>query len=228
MDGDLIWESARPTVGGMVAGPDGMGAVHTRIADIRARIVNVGPPLVGGVTGGVSGGIAGGIVSGTAGAVTDASSAFAQLLDSAQSNQLNAYGVTPGAVPANGDMRAPAARQQFATDLLARLGMPQTAENVRALVAWQQAEGTRAAFNPLATTQGSPGASDFNSVGVKNYTSYAQGLDATVTTLRNGRYGEILAALLDGRSASRLASAVEGSPWGTGDGVRRVLAAGSG
>jgi hypothetical protein len=224
MDGNLICEPARPMVGGMVAGPDGMGAVHTRIADIRARIVNVGPPLVGGVTGG----IAGGIVGGTAGAVADAGSSFAQLLDSAQASQLNGYAGTPTAVPANGDMRAPAARQQFASDLLARLGMPQTAENVRALVAWQQAEGTRAAFNPLATTQGSAGANDFNSVGVKNYTSYAQGLDATVTTLRNGRYGEILAALLDGSSASRLASAVERSPWGTGDGVRRVLAAGSG
>jgi hypothetical protein len=224
MDGNLICEPARPMVGGMVAGPDGMGAVHTRIADIRARIVNVGPPLVGGVTGG----IAGGIVGGTAGAVADAGSSFAQLLDSAQASQLNGYAGTPTAVPANGDMRAPAARQQFASDLLARLGMPQTAENVRALVAWQQAEGTRAAFNPLATTQGSAGANDFNSVGVKNYTSYAQGLDATVTTLCNGRYGEILAALLDGSSASRLASAVERSPWGTGDGVRRVLAAGSG
>jgi hypothetical protein len=224
MDGNLICEPARPMVGGMVAGPDGMGAVHTRIADIRARIVNVGPPLVGGVTGG----IAGGIVGGTAGAVADAGSSFAQLLDSAQASQLNGYAGTPTAVPANGDMRAPAARQRFASDLLARLGMPQTAENVRALVAWQQAEGTRAAFNPLATTQGSAGANDFNSVGVKNYTSYAQGLDATVTTLRNGRYGEILAALLDGSSASRLASAVERSPWGTGDGVRRVLAAGSG
>jgi hypothetical protein len=224
MDGNLICEPARPMVGGMVAGPDGMGAVHTRIADIRARIVNVGPPLVGGVTGG----IAGGIVGGASGAVTDAGSSFAQLLDSAQASRLTGYGGTPTAVPANGDMRAPAARQQFATDLLARLGMPQTAENLRALVAWQQAEGTRAAFNPLATTQGSAGANDFNSVGVKNYTSYAQGLDATVTTLRNGRYGEILAALLDGSSASRLASAVERSPWGTGDGVRRVLAAGSG
>jgi hypothetical protein len=184
-----------------------MGAVHTRIADIRARIVNVSSPPVGGVAGGIASGIVGGSSTGQ----TDASSAFSELLASA-------------AVPANGDMRSPATRQQFAVDLLARLGMPQTAENMRAVVAWQQAEGTRAAFNPLATTQGSGGATDFNPVGVKNYTNYAQGLDATVTTLRNGRYGEILAALLDGTSASRVAAAVARSPWGTGDGVSRVLA----
>jgi hypothetical protein len=142
-----------------------------------------------------------------------------------QSGQYD-VGATPASVPVNGDMRSTATRRQFAVDLLARLGMAETTENVRAVMAWQQAEGTRAAFNPLATTQRSSGATDFNSVGVKNYTSYEQGLQATVTTLHNGRYDEILAALRDGSSAERLADAVARSPWGTGDGVSRVLASG--
>jgi hypothetical protein len=189
-----------------------MGSIHARIADIQARINNVGT-------------IAGGVAGGVAGTTTAESRTFSDVL-ATQTGQL-ASGAAPASVPTNGDMRSPAARQQFATDLLARLGMPQTADNMRAVMAWQQAEGTRAAFNPLATTQGSSGASDFNSVGVKNYTSYAQGLEATVTTLHNGRYEEILAALREGTSATRVATAVADSPWGTGDGVSRVLATGA-
>jgi hypothetical protein len=193
----------------MVAGPEGLGAVHARIAGIQARIGGVAVPAAGGLAG-----------SGAAAVDT----AFSDLLATAQGQ----YGVAaPSGVPVNGDMRSPGVQAQFASDLLVQLGMPQTPENMRAVIAWQRAEGTRAAFNPLATTQRADGASDFNSVGVKNYTSYAQGLAATVTTLRNGRYDEILAALLDGTSSSRVADAVARSPWGTGEGVNRVLAAGA-
>ena len=125
-----------------------------------------------------------------------------------------------------GDMRSTAARQRFGSDLLKRLGMPQTQENLRAMMAWQAAEGTAAAFNPLATTRHAPGATDMNSVGVKNFRSYEQGLQTTIDTLRNGLYGNILAALREGTSASRVAQAVAESPWGTGDGVSTVLASG--
>ena len=61
--------------------------------------------------------------------------------------------------------------------------------NVQAITAWEQAEGTKAAFNPLATTQGGfTGETQFNSVGVKNYTSYQDGLDANVKVITNGLY----------------------------------------
>ena len=123
-------------------------------------------------------------------------------------------------------MRSTAARRQFGTDLLKRLGMPQTQENLRAMIAWQTAEGTSASFNPLATTRDAPGATNLNSVGVKNFRSYEQGLQTTIDTLRNGLYGDILAALRDGTSAARIAQAVAESPWGTGDGVSRVLDSG--
>jgi hypothetical protein len=133
-------------------------------------------------------------------------------------------GVTdPSAAASGSSFTASTDRTQWATDLLNRLGMPVTAENIKALAAWAQAEGTKAGFNPLATTQAMPGASSFNGVGVKNYASYADGLQATVATLTNGRYANILAALRAGNSAVAVAQAVANSPWGTGSGVLRVL-----
>ena len=88
---------------------------------------------------------------------------------------------------------------QWAKDFLTRLGAPITAPNVQAITAWEQAEGTKAAFNPLATTQsGFAGETQFNSVGVKNYVSYQDGLDANVKVINNGLYPNILAALQQG------------------------------
>lgn len=126
------------------------------------------------------------------------------------------------AAPTAGPSASPD-RVQWATDLLTRLGMPKTSENIRAMTAWARAEGTDAQFNPLATTQGAAGATKFNSVGVKNYTSYEQGLQATVETLTNGRYQPILDALRNGSSAMAVGEAVEASPWGTGGLVLKVL-----
>jgi peptidoglycan hydrolase CwlO-like protein len=100
------------------------------------------------------------------------------------------------------------------------LGMPMTADNVAAVVAWEMAEGghwyNTAYYNPLNTTQSMPGATIFNSVGVKAYTSWAQGLKASVITIRNGYYGGILDALRRGNDAQAVADAVAASPWGTG------------
>lgn len=115
----------------------------------------------------------------------------------------------------------------FATDLLTTLGLPTTAQNIAAINAWHQAEGGNASFNPLNTTQGASGASDYNSVGVKNYTSYQQGVQATAQTLTNGHYANILNALKAGNDAQAVASAVGASPWGTsGSLMSKVLAQG--
>ncbi len=107
----------------------------------------------------------------------------------------------------------------WAKALLKDLGMPLTADNVAAIVAWEMAEGGHwyndARYNPLNTTQNMPGATVFNSVGVKAYTSWAQGMRATVITMHNGFYGGILAALRDGDDAEAVAAAVASSPWGT-------------
>ena len=81
------------------------------------------------------------------------------------------------------------------------------------LAEWQRREGGTAAFNPLNTTQRAPGATSYNSVGVRNYRSQQQGLNATVETLRNGRYTDILHALTKSQPLGSQASL---KTWGTG------------
>ena len=54
--------------------------------------------------------------------------------------------------------------------------------------AWQRAEGGTAKYNAWNTTEPWPGATDYNSAGVKNYPSAYAGTAATVATLRNGLY----------------------------------------
>jgi hypothetical protein len=51
------------------------------------------------------------------------------------------------------------------------------------MVIWQRFENTNAEWNPLATTWGWQGATNFNRVGVKNYPSEAIGVAATANTL---------------------------------------------
>lgn len=108
----------------------------------------------------------------------------------------------------------------WARTLLRADGLPRTPCNVGAVTAWERAEGghwaNAARFNPLDTTQTEPGSQPMNSVGVQAYTSWRQGLRATVTTLNNGNYGAVLSALQSGDNAQAVAGAVGSSPWGTG------------
>jgi hypothetical protein len=110
--------------------------------------------------------------------------------------------------------------RSFARAVLATEGAPRTRCNVRAILAWEAAEGgnwnNTAAYNPLNTTLPEPGSSPMNPVGVQSYTSWGQGLQATVDTLNNGNYPGILAALSAGDNAQSVANAVGASPWGTG------------
>lgn len=119
--------------------------------------------------------------------------------------------------------------ERFAADLLDRLGIRPTRGAMQALIGWQRAEGghwkNTARFNPLNTTQDMPGSGDTGSQGnISVYRDWDQGLNATVRTLRNGRYGGILSALEAG-DPTAVARAIESSPWGTsGDLVSRVIA----
>jgi hypothetical protein len=107
----------------------------------------------------------------------------------------------------------------WAQALLQNLGMPVTSANLAAVTAWEMAEGghwhNSAHYNPLNTTMREPGATSMNSVGVKAYTSWTQGFTATVATLHDGYYTDILAALQNGGDAQAVADAVAASPWGT-------------
>jgi hypothetical protein len=81
---------------------------------------------------------------------------------------------------------------------LRTLGFPRTPADVTSLVAWQAREGGGGANNPLNSTEPAPGATIFNSVGVRNYPSAAEGVAATAVTMRNGNYADVLSALASG------------------------------
>jgi hypothetical protein len=106
---------------------------------------------------------------------------------------------------------------QWAALFLPRIGAPVCGNNLVAVVAWQAQEGTRAAWNPLATTMGMAGATQFNSVGVRNYLSLEQGLHATVLTLWRGRtafgYGPVVQALQACAPPLITAQAIQASLW---------------
>jgi len=114
-------------------------------------------------------------------------------------------------------MSADYTQQTFAQAILTRLGYPITRLNVSDIMSWENAEGGNwgndARFNPLNTTQGMTGSKSINSVGVQAYTSWQQGLNATLKTLQNGHYSTILEALAGGGSQD-FGTIVANSPWG--------------
>jgi hypothetical protein len=103
----------------------------------------------------------------------------------------------------------------FARDVLALGGWPTHQSNHTALVCWMAGEGTKAKNNPFATTRSEPGATDFNTSHVKNYTTWEQGVKATVDTINNGNYPWIIACLRRHDVASATLAVIDGSPWGT-------------
>lgn len=114
------------------------------------------------------------------------------------------------------DGRSP---DRWALDFLAMAGFPPTPENVRAVVSWEYAEssGGGGMYNPLNTTQGGYfGETDFNSVGVKNYRQYNDGLAANARVIHNGYYPDVVANFRLGEDARRTCDAITRSPWGTG------------
>jgi hypothetical protein len=103
----------------------------------------------------------------------------------------------------------------FYDEVLRHLGVPITETNVKALIAWQAAEGGSARFNPFDTTEPYPGATNYNGVGVKNYPARDAGILATVKTLQLSAYAAIRAALEQGTSGRAVCQAIDASPWGT-------------
>ena len=90
----------------------------------------------------------------------------------------------------------------FADALLQALGAPTSAANVASIVHWEALEGgnwhNSAKFNPLNTTMHESGSTSMNGVGVQSYTSWAEGVKATVDTLKLAPYTSIVSALKAG------------------------------
>lgn len=103
---------------------------------------------------------------------------------------------TPAQV--SSDVAAPVSDPQFSTAVLAGVGAPATAANVRSIESWIGREGGGGANNPLNSTFPLGGSTSFNGVGVQNYPTYADGVDATISTLENGNYSDILLLLRGG------------------------------
>jgi hypothetical protein len=128
------------------------------------------------------------------------------------------HGALGGAVSWTEDKAKLIPRTAWGISLLNRLHAPLTPENLSFLTRWQGMENTNAAYNPLATTQPARGATAFNSAGVRNYLTPQQGYDATIKTLQNGYYPDIVRGLMSGHPFNDKASASELNKWGTGSG----------
>lgn len=140
----------------------------------------------------------------------------AQSIDGATTTSTTTATTGTGTPVVAGDM------DSYFSAVLTRLGLPVTDANLRFMRAWQKAEGGDGT-NPFNTTQDAPGATNFNSVGVKRYPDAQTGVDATVKTLSNGLYTNILDALRNGNDPMAAATALANSPWGTGALVQKIL-----
>jgi hypothetical protein len=102
--------------------------------------------------------------------------------------------------------------------LLGVLDAPDSDENLRFLLAWSTAEGGTAQYNPLNTTYGLPGSSNYNSVGVKNYSSPLEGIVAQALTLDHTNYDVLVKTLRAGtHTAEEIVSLCSAAikTWGT-------------
>lgn len=117
-------------------------------------------------------------------------------------------------------------RKAWAKRFVNAYDLPVTYHRRIALVTWQSAEGSKAKWNPLATTKIMQGSTNFNRTGVQNYTSMEQGLLATRLTLEQGTghgYERILNRIKKNAPARDILEAVADSDWGTGDLALRIL-----
>jgi hypothetical protein len=114
----------------------------------------------------------------------------------------------------------------FANALLGKLGAPVNETNLQHVARWMAFENgwnnlAGSHNNPLNTTLDRPGAGNFNSVGVKIYSSLDEGAQAAADTLMGKSsaargYDAIVAGLISGNlSDSEFANRINSSKWGT-------------
>lgn len=124
---------------------------------------------------------------------------------------------------------------EWAKSLLVRLGAnPNDQDNIDAIKIWIKKEsgatwGKGAKYNPLNTTLGMEGATNFNKVGVKNYLNAQQGVEATAQTLlgRNSKsrgYDRIVSLLQQNASRQEIINAISDSSWAGAGGYSDNLA----
>ncbi len=99
-----------------------------------------------------------------------------------------------------------------------------SADTIKLVSAWTKGESTAAKYNPLATTLKYGTSSDFNSVGVKNYSTRQEGIEASVMTLRGDfrGYSDLRIGLASDDPERALASGGLDT-WGTGTAAVTVI-----
>ena len=118
----------------------------------------------------------------------------------------------------------------FYKEILTGIGAPHSDRNILFLYAWRNAEGAVAAWNPFNTTQPAAGATCYRTnPRVRNYPNRASGLKATIDTLKNGNYPNLVNALKTDTASSAFQIATrlgctEIATWGTGYLINNVLA----
>lgn len=121
---------------------------------------------------------------------------------------------------------------QFAKDVLQGIGAPVSAANLEFMAAWNQWESGTAAvqakgtacYNPFNTEQQAAGSTPFTyAPNIPSYPDYQTGVTATIQTLTNGRYPNLLAMLKKGTSATATASVPDLKTWGSGNGPLSIL-----
>jgi len=116
--------------------------------------------------------------------------------------------------------------KDFYTAILTGVGAPITEENLKFFYAWRKGEGGKATNNPFNTTfklSKDSGMSDYNKVGVKNYSTPNYGIEATVKTLLLPYYTCITNGLKNDIGSDKLSKCESLKTWGTGDLVAKVL-----
>jgi DNA uptake protein ComE-like DNA-binding protein len=108
-------------------------------------------------------------------------------------------------------------RGEWSKDFLKALGNSSpSASTINLVAAWTKAEGTKAKFNPLATTLNYGENTPFNSVNVRNFKTRQQGIEASVQTLQGKftGYADIVRGLKTNDTSLAL-KGMHASPWGT-------------
>lgn len=122
--------------------------------------------------------------------------------------------------------KAPQKDNEFYVKILKGIGAPVTEENLKFLYAWRKAEGGKASNNPFNTTMNLNSdirKSNYNTAKVKNYSTPDYGIEATIKTLKNGRYNCIVNGLKNDIGADKISKCEDLYTWGTKDLVAKVV-----
>ena len=128
----------------------------------------------------------------------------------------------------DGNVIKPSAEDiEFYSKILEGIDAPVTKNTLTFFFAWRQAEHGACAFNPFATMQPYGASTKFNKPGVRNYESAEDGIAATIKTLLNGYYPDLLTRLRSDLDPLEIAASLDLNIWGSSQLPLKVLEGGS-